>query len=222
MTNLGKAKKRVVREESQVEEPRIESTGIYRQTKLKATNTTGIEQVLKQISQHRNRNMATWLDTCEKAMTEAIQAQDLFPGQRDDARIAMGHIKAIRHHIERQEAETAAYEAFQLGLTVERFSVRGWEAPAAEGHTTMVYWHDRWIKVKPDYKTVLLYMRERSKAPLEPLYRKLYGKRITAENRMQFDTFLTRLNAYLYEKGIQRVRFGIGGKLEYIQKTDLT
>lgn len=94
-----------------------------------------METVMREYSDLHNRCRHEWLSGVEQAAQSSIKAGDLPEPIAQDARRALGLCRAIRHWIGQGDAAEAAFEAFLLGLTVERIGVRPFEPLVIDGRT---------------------------------------------------------------------------------------
>lgn len=133
---MSKATKRTPRRrkpQSQIERSEVR-TGIYvRWTVRSGGDPRDVETVMREYSDRHNRCRRGWLSRVEQAAQSIVDAGDSPEPIAQDARQALGLCRAIRHWIEQGDAAGAAFEAFQLGLVVERIGIRPWEPHAARG-----------------------------------------------------------------------------------------
>ena len=113
---------------------REEHTGIYVRRTTRAETPQDTATLLGQVfEKQNNRPLSTWLDDTQ-ARAEAIrELEDVPDPVRRDAVDALGHCLSIRHCADAGEIAEALYEAYQLGMVVERIGVREWEQYAAAG-----------------------------------------------------------------------------------------
>ncbi len=111
-----------------------ERTGIYVRTVTSAQTPADMAALMGQFAEkHNSRPLSTWLDETQ-ARAEAIRELDDVPDEiKRDAIEVRGHCLSIRHCAEAGDNAEALYEAYQLGMVVERLGVREWEKYAAKG-----------------------------------------------------------------------------------------
>ncbi|MCH8342480.1 MAG: hypothetical protein IH983_00650 [Planctomycetes bacterium] len=92
-----------------------------------------METFMREYADRHNRIRREWLSRVEQAAQSIIDTGDSPKLIAEDARQALGLCKAVRHCIEQGDDAVTAFEAFQLGLVVERIGIRPWEPHAARG-----------------------------------------------------------------------------------------
>ena len=121
--------------QTQIERSEVR-TGIYvRRTVRSGEDPRDIETVMREYSDRHNRCRREGLSGVEQAAQSIIKAGDSPEPIAQDARQALGLCRAIRHWIEQGNAAEAAFEAFLLGLAVERIGVRPFEPLVIDGRT---------------------------------------------------------------------------------------
>lgn len=121
--------------QSQIERSEVR-TGIYvRRTVRSGGDPRDIETVMREYSDRHNRCRREWLSHVEQAARSIIDAGDSPDQTVHDASQALGLCRAVRHWIEQGDAAETAFEAFLLGLAVERIGVRPFEPLVIDGRT---------------------------------------------------------------------------------------
>ena len=128
-----------------------EHTGFYVETMARATTQQDHAALMRRFAKkHNDRPISTWIDETQ-ARAEAIRDADGVPEPiRRDAVRALGHCLCVRHYAAAGDVVEALYEAYQLGMVVERLGVRQWEKYVAAAVKQQRPLRDRHKQVQRD------------------------------------------------------------------------